>query len=136
MDGFIPVGAKGKGTPVLTPSTPCSPTAATVVTDQDGKEHRSPWEWLVSYEPGGIAARWRRSMKGGFYCAFCHSKDKHLPTKCPMLTELGLKLIEVGGGSTGGSKAGGGATPAGGTAGNPGAKVVTATKILLPIQPV
>ena len=136
MDGFIPVGAKGKGTPVLTPSTPRSPTAATVVTDQDGKEHRSPWEWLVSYEPGGIAARWRHSMKGGFYCAFCHSKDKHLPTKCPMLTELGLKLIEVGGGSTGGSKAGGGATPAGGTAGTPGAKVVTATKILLPLQPV
>ena len=23
--------------------------------------------------------------------------DKHLPTKCPMLPELGLKLIEVGG---------------------------------------
>jgi hypothetical protein len=31
MDGFIPVGAKGKL--VLTPSTPRSPTAATVVTD-------------------------------------------------------------------------------------------------------
>ena len=43
-----------------------------------------------------------------------------------MLTELGLKLIEVEGGSTGGSKAGGGATPAGGTAGTPGAKAAAA----------
>jgi hypothetical protein len=43
-----------------------------------------------------------------------------------MLTELGLKLIEVGGGSTGGSKAGGGATLAGGNAGTPGAKAAAA----------
>jgi hypothetical protein len=91
MDGIILVGAKGK--PVLPPSTPRTPTAATVITDQNGKEHRSPWEWLASYTPGGISSRWSRSMKGNFYCAVCHSKDKHLPTKCPMLTELGLKLI-------------------------------------------
>ena len=83
---------------------------------------------LPGSEPGYIATRWRRSMKGGFYGAFCHSKDKHLSTKCPMLTELGLKLIEVGGSSSGGSKAGGGAPPAGGTAGTPGAKVATATE--------
>jgi hypothetical protein len=38
-----------------------------------------------------------------------------------MLTELGLKLIEVGGGS-------GGATPAGGTTGTPGAKAAAATE--------
>ena len=43
-----------------------------------------------------------------------------------MLTELGLKLIEVGGGSTSGSKAGGGTTPAGGAAGTPGAKAAAA----------
>jgi hypothetical protein len=106
MDGFIPVGAKGK--PVLTPSTPRSPVAASVVADCDGKEHHSPWEWLASFEPGYISTRWHRSMKGGFYCTVCHSKDKHLPTKCPMLTDLGLKLVEVGG-NPGGSKASGGA---------------------------
>jgi hypothetical protein len=94
MDGFIPVGSKGKL--VLTPPTPRSPAAASVVADRDGKEHRSPWEWLASFKPGYISTRWRRSMKGGFYCAVCHSKDKHLPTKCPMLTDLGLKLVEVG----------------------------------------
>jgi hypothetical protein len=124
MDGFIPVGAKGK--PVLPPSTPCTPTAATVITDQNGKEHRSPWEWLASYTPGGISSCWSRSMKGNFYCAVCHSKDKHLPTKCPMLTELGFKLIEVGGGSAGGLKPPAGNTPPVGTAGAPGAKAAAA----------
>jgi hypothetical protein len=95
MDSFIPVGPKGKA--LLPPSTPCSPTAATVVTDRDGKEHCSPWEWLSTFEHGGIVARWRCSLRGNFCCSTCHSPDKHLPTKCPMLTELGLKLIEVGG---------------------------------------
>jgi hypothetical protein len=123
MDGFIPVGAKGK--PVLPPSTPCTPTAATVITDQNGKEHRSPWEWLASYTPGGISSCWSRSMKGNFYCAVCHSKDKHLPTKCPMLTELGLKLIEVGGGSAGGPKPPAGSPPPAVPAGAPGAKAAT-----------
>ena len=124
MDGFIPVDANGK--PVLPPSTPRLPTAATVVTDHDGKEHRSPWEWLATFDTKGITARWHRSMQGGFYCAICHSKDKHLPTKCPLLTELGLKLIDVGGGSAGGPKPPAGTTPTGGTAGIPGAKAAAA----------
>ncbi len=85
MDGFTLVGAKGKGNPPQ--STPRSPAAAMAVTDRHGKEHRSPWEWLATFESGGILARWRRSLKGSYYCAVCHSKDKHLPTKCPMLTE-------------------------------------------------
>ena len=106
---------KGKALPP--PSTPHSPAAAC-----DGKEHRSTWEWLATFESGGIISRWRCSFCGNFYCALCHSKDKHLPTKCPMLTEFGLKLLEVGGGSMGGSKAGADTTPAGGTAGTLGAK--------------
>ena len=44
MDGFIPVGAKGKA--ILPPSTPHSPAAATVVTNSNGKEHA-----LVSSHP-------------------------------------------------------------------------------------
>ena len=64
-------------------------------------------------------------MKGNFYCAVCHSKDKHLPTKCPMLTELGLKLIEVGGGSAGGPKPPAGTPPPAVPAGAPGAKAAT-----------
>ena len=65
-------------------------------------------------------------MKGNFYCAICHSKDRHLPTKCPMLAELGLKLIEVGGSSASGLKPPAGTTPPVGTAGAPGAKVAAA----------
>ena len=49
-----------------------------------------------------------------------------------MLTELGLQLIEVEGSPTGGSKAGGGATPAGGTAGTHGAKAATAESPVTP----
>ena len=96
MDSFIPVGPKGKS--LLPPSTPRSPAVATVITDRDGKAHRSPWEWLSTFEHGGTVARWRCSLRGNFYCSICHSTDNHLSTKCPMLTELGLKLIEVGGG--------------------------------------
>jgi len=43
-----------------------------------------------------------------------------------MLTELGLNLIEVGGGSAGGLKSPAGTTPTVGTAGTPGAKAAAA----------
>ena len=49
MDGFIPLGAKGKA--ILPPSTPCSPAAAMVVTNSDGKEHAS----VSSYPPSSLS---------------------------------------------------------------------------------
>jgi hypothetical protein len=44
--------------------------------------------------------------QGRHYCAFCNSKEKHHPYKCPLLKELGLKLIKVGGQGGGGESSG------------------------------
>jgi len=118
MDEFVAVGANGKAVPPS--SFPRSPAAAMALTDREGKEHRSSWVWLVAYDSPGILARWCCSLRLGFYCTFCHSKEKHRPLKCPMLAELNLKLIEVGG-PTGGVGAGP-KPPASGTSGTPGAQ--------------
>ena len=115
MDKFVAVGANGKA---ATPSSfPRSPAAATALTNREGKEYCSPWEWLATWDSPGILSRWRRSLRGGFYCTFCHSKEKHHPLKCPMLAELNLKLIEVGGPTGGAAK-----SPASGTSPTPGAQ--------------
>jgi hypothetical protein len=57
MDEFATVGANGKA--VHPPSTPQSSAAATAITDPDGKEHCSPWEWLATFESGSILSCWR-----------------------------------------------------------------------------
>ena len=114
MDEFTVVGAGGKPKPGHPSPSPRSPTAASVVTDGDGKRYRTPFEWLASYDPGSLANRWRRSLGGNFYCAFCNGKEKHHPTKCPLLGELGLKLIDVSGGNRGSSS---GSTPLAGAQG-------------------
>jgi hypothetical protein len=128
MDEFATVGANGKA--IHPTSTPRSPAVATAVTDCDGKEHCSLWEWLATFELGSILSHWRQSLCGGFYCAFCHLKDKHHPLKCPMLAKLNLKLIEVDGGSLGGvgigSKSPANGTLASGSSGTPGAKMAAA----------
>jgi hypothetical protein len=111
-DKFIVVGIKSK--PSAPGVSPCTPAATSVATDKDGKEYCTAWEWLVSYSLPGILARWRLYLRGGFYCAFCHSNKKHHPTKCPFLAELGPKLIIVGGQSNSGTK---GTPPCGPAAG-------------------
>ena len=46
MDGFVAVVTNGKA---ATPSSfPCSLAAATALTNREGKEHCSPWEWLAT----------------------------------------------------------------------------------------
>jgi hypothetical protein len=80
----------------------CSPTAALVATDKEGKQFHNPFEWLAMYKQTYVATRWRCSLRGDFYCAICNGKEKHHPTKCPLLSKLGLKLITVGGGGCGG----------------------------------
>jgi hypothetical protein len=102
MDEFVVVGGKQKpGTP--NPSS-CSPAAASVAADKEGKQFCNPFEWLATYKPTYVATRWRCSLKGDFYCTICNGKEKHHPTKCPLLGKLGLKLIEMGmgGGGRGG----------------------------------
>jgi hypothetical protein len=56
MDEFATVSANGKA--IHPTSTPCSPAAATAVTDRDGKEQRSPWEWLATFKSSSILSRW------------------------------------------------------------------------------
>jgi hypothetical protein len=107
MDEFILVSVKTKsGTPG---APPCTPAAAMVATDKNGNEHCSPWEWIATLDSALIVSGWHRSLKGGFYCAFCNSKEKHHPYKCPLLEELGLKLVKVGC-QGGGEQLGGSAT--------------------------
>jgi hypothetical protein len=105
MDDFVVVGGKTK--PGAPGSSPCStPSMAAVATNKEGKAFKTPFEWLATYNSGFVTACWHRSLRGGFYCTFCSGKDKHHPLKCPLLGELGLKIIEVGGqggGATSGS---------------------------------
>jgi hypothetical protein len=134
MDDFATVGANGKA--IHPTSTPHSPATATAVTGRDGKEHCSPWEWLATFESVRISSCWHQSFSGGFYCAFCHSQDKHHPLKCPMLTELNFKLIKGGSGSSGGigigSKSPTSGTLASGSSGTPGAKLAAAVSRATP----
>ena len=69
---------------------------------------------------GSLANRWQKSLDGNFYCALHNRNEKHHPTKCPLLGELGLKLIDVSGGNRGSSL---GSTPLAGAQG--GAPPVT-----------
>jgi hypothetical protein len=102
MDEFVVIGGETKSG-AQGPS-PCSPSAALVVTNKEGKEFPTPWEWLASYNLSAVTSWWCLSFRGNFYCVFCNRDDKHHPLKCPLLSELGLKIIEIGG-------RGGGATP-------------------------
>ncbi len=49
----------------------------------------------MQYGVKGIKGRWSRAMAGTGICPICHSDELpcHVPTKCPMLVELNLKLI-------------------------------------------
>jgi hypothetical protein len=95
MDEFIVV--RGKTKPGAQGPSLCYPSAALVVTNKEGKEFRTPWEWLASYNLSSVMSWWCRSLRGNFYCPFCNRIGKHHPLKCPLLGELGLKITEVGG---------------------------------------
>jgi hypothetical protein len=57
MDEFANSGANGKA--IHPTSTPPLPAAATAVTNRNGKEHCSPWEWLSTFELSSILSCWR-----------------------------------------------------------------------------
>ncbi len=86
MDEFVVVGGETK--PGAQGPSPCSPSAALVVTNREGKEFRTPWEWLALNDSSAVTSWWRCSLWGNFYCAFCNRNDKHHPLKCPFLGEL------------------------------------------------
>jgi hypothetical protein len=124
IDKFVAIGTNGE--PVHPPSTPQAPAVATALTGCKGKEHCSSWEWLAAFDSNDMLSCWHQSLCGGFYCAVCHSKEKHHPLKCPMLVALNLKLIKVRGSSGGtgaDSKSPAGGPSVSGTSGIPGAKV-------------
>ncbi len=109
MDKFVVV--RGKTKPGVHGPSPHSLSVALVVTNKVGKEFCTPWEWLALYNSSAVTSWWHRSFRGNFYCAFCNRNNKHHPLKCPLLGELGLKIIEVGGqgnGATPGSSSGAG----------------------------
>jgi hypothetical protein len=127
MDDFVIV--KGKTKPGAPGPSPCStPSAAAVATNKEGKAFRTPFEWLATYDSGSVMACWRRSLHGDFYCAFCSGKHKHHPLKCPLLGELGLKIIEVGG-------QGGGATSGSSLRGSSGSGALGGVKSASPSPP-
>ncbi len=128
MDDFVVV--KGKTKPGAPSPSPCStPSAAAVTTNKEGKAFRTPFEWLATYDLGFVMARWCCSLRGDFYCIFCSGKDKHHPLKCPLLGELGLKIIEVGG-------QGGGATSGFSSRGSSGSGALGGVKPASPFPPV
>ncbi len=95
IEKFVVVGSKNK--PPASSPFPCSPSAALVATNKEGKEFCSPWEWLVMYNSAVVVSWWHCSLTRGFYCTCCNSNEKHHPHNCPLLNDLGLKIIEVGG---------------------------------------
>jgi hypothetical protein len=136
MDEFVVVGGKQKPG-ALNPSSH-SPAAALVAMDKEGKQFCNPFEWLATYKPTYVATRWHRSLRGDFYCKICNGKEKHHPTKCPLLGELGLKLIEMGGGGRGGKRgASPGSLPSAGvsTGAKPGALVPPASAQAAVVSP-
>jgi hypothetical protein len=60
MDEFVVVGGKTK--PGTQGPSPCSPSAALVVPNKEGKEFHTPWEWLAWYALSAVMSRWRRSL--------------------------------------------------------------------------
>jgi hypothetical protein len=79
-------------------SGPCTPAAASANTNSDchGKVWQSPFEWLAQYGIKGIKGCWMRAMAGMGICPICHCNElpRHVPTQCPLLAELNLKLIK------------------------------------------
>ncbi len=93
QDGFKLIDSKN-GKPGAGPS-PRMPAAAAANTDHQGQVWQSPFEWLTKYGLKGIKGCWTCTMAGTGICPICHRDEQpyHVPTKCPLLTELNLKLI-------------------------------------------
>ncbi len=77
------------------PPVPCAAAAAAGAnSDQKGKVWRTPFEWLSKTKKEVITGCWTRALAGTGICPICHCEAKpwHVPTLCPLLKELNLKL--------------------------------------------
>ncbi len=96
-DGFQVVDHSKKGQP-MSGSGPCTPAAASANTSSDcqGKFWQFPFEWLAQYGIKGIKGNWTRAMAGMGICLICHCDELpcYMPTLCPLLAKLNLKLIK------------------------------------------
>ncbi len=94
-DGFTVVD-HSKKKPASSPGH-CVPAAASANAnfDRQGKVWQSPFEWLTQYGIKEIKGCWTRAMAGTGICLICHHDKlpRHVPTQCPMLAELNLRLI-------------------------------------------
>ena len=71
------------------------PGALAVAVDRSGKEWSTPFEWLSSFSIKVVKTRWDRAIAGTGICPICHRAEKpwHVPTNCPLLKDLNLKLV-------------------------------------------
>ncbi len=76
-------------------STPRVPAVAAANTNCQGNVWQLLFEWLAKYGIKGIKGRWTHAMVGTGIFLICHRNEKqfHVPTQCPLLLDLGLKLI-------------------------------------------
>ncbi len=71
------------------------PRALAVAVDRSGKEWTNPFEWLSSFSIKVVKTRWDRAIAGTGICPICHRAEKpwDVPTNCPLLKDLNLKLV-------------------------------------------
>jgi hypothetical protein len=71
------------------------PGASAVAVDRSGKEWTTPFEWLSSFSIKVVKTQWDRAIAGTGICPIHHRAEKpwHVPTNCPLLKHLNLKLV-------------------------------------------
>ncbi len=71
------------------------PGAWAVAVDRSGKEWTNPFEWLSSFSIKVVKIWWDLAIAGTGICPICHRAEKpwHVPTNCPLLKDLNLKLV-------------------------------------------
>ena len=98
-NGFTVVDSKkkppGSRLPAAASANTNSNQKANTNSNQKGNVWQMPVEWLAQYGIKGIKGRWMRAMAGTGICPICHRDElpRHVPTQCPLLAQLGLKLV-------------------------------------------
>jgi hypothetical protein len=71
-----------------------APAAACTNTNNKGMVWSTPFKWLSKFSKQAIKTWWPRALAKTGICPICHCADKpwHIPTLCPLIKELNLKL--------------------------------------------